>query len=214
MKKKLVLKKYLKTQYLYEFKCNPKIFNNLEQFSNAVDWSEYKSRIGSDKYKGGLSYFGNNNSLTNSKSLNELHSWLEKCIQGVKEDIELYKNNFIKLKISQSWLNCSFKGNVHHLHFHSLSILSGILYLTDPAFTIFCPNSLYSLPSLFPNKGKLENYTYKGKKGYLVIFPSSLKHFVGPHMSDKPRISFSFNTWFSGSVGDPQKLTYIPESLK
>ena len=206
-------KNYLKTQFIYEFECNQKIFSDLEKFSNDLDWENCKKRIGADKYKGGLSYFGYNDSLTNSNSLNELHSWVEECLHKVKNDIEFYKNNIAKLKISQSWLNRSFKGNVHHLHFHSLSILSGIIYLTEPAFTIFCPNSLYSLPSLLPNKDILEKYTHKGKKGNLVIFPSSLKHFVGPHIRDEPRISFSFNSWFKGSIGDPKKQAYIPDSL-
>tara|TARA_B100001248_G_C27326722_1_gene429381 strand:+ start:507 stop:812 length:306 start_codon:yes stop_codon:yes gene_type:complete len=101
---------------------------------------------------------------------------------------------------------------VHHKHHHSLSLLSGILYLTEPANTIFFHESLYSIP-LISSIQTEEKFNYSAKKGSLIIFPSILKHCVGPHLGDESRITFSFNTWFKGDLGDPKKSRYLPEKF-
>ena len=72
---------------------------------------------------------------------------------------------------------------------------------------------MYSVPSILPKQKTQEKYTYKGEKGTLIIFPSSLKHCVGPYFGDEPRITLSFNSWFKGDLGDPKKSTYIPEKF-
>ena len=48
------------------------------------------------------------------------------------------------------------------------------------------------------------------KKGDLILFPSNLSHSVPANQSDEERISLSFNTWCTGSLGDIRSLTYLP----
>ena len=137
------------------------------------------------------------------------------CIKICKNQI-IYKTvspDISNLSVSQSWLNRSLKGNVHLNHSHPLSIISGILYLTEPAYTIFTFDSIYKNKYLFPNEDFKEKYCHSGKKGTLILFPSNLSHHVGPHLEDQPRITLSFNTWFKGSIGDKSKAAYIPEEF-
>ena len=102
--------------------------------------------------------------------------------------------------MSQIWLTYSKKGNLHFDHIHQLSILSRILYLTEPAYTIFTYDSIYKNKNLFPSENFKEKYCYSGKKGNLILFLSTLCHHVGPHLEDQPRITLSFNTCFKGSI--------------
>ena len=206
-------KKFFHQQPLYEFNLSDSVFKSIEEYSLKVNWSKCKKRIGCNKYEGGLTYFGKNYSLKNEPSLIGFHKSLEEYIFEVKKDIKHYKDSIPQLLVSQSWLNRSSKGNVHYNHSHSLSILSGILYLTEPAYTIFMFDSIYKNKYLFPNKDFREKHCHSGKKGTLILFPSNLSHHVGPHLEDQPRITLSFNTWFKGSIGDKSRASYIPEEF-
>ena len=50
---------------------------------------------------------------------------------------------------------------------------------------------------------------FETKNGALLIFPSSTMHRVAPNKSENCRISISFNTWFSGLVGERARLTEL-----
>ena len=200
-------------QFIYEFECTDSCIESIEEYSLKVNWENCKSRVGDNKFMGGLTHYGKNYSLKNEPSLTRFHKWLEVCICETKEDIKYFKENISNLLVSQSWLNCSYKGNVHHAHIHPLSILSGFVYLTEPAYTIFSYDSIYRNKYLLPKADFREKYCHSGRKGTLILFPSTLSHFVGPHLKDHPRITLSFNTWCKGSIGEKEKAAYIPEEF-
>ncbi len=56
---------------------------------------------------------------------------------------------------------------------------------------------------------KTVKYNYKGSLGELIIFPSSLKHWVGPNIEKEPRITLSLNSWFVGEIGCADSLSYL-----
>ncbi len=200
----------LPKQYLYEFNCPNKVFSDLKNFSKLINWDKACKRININKFEGGMTYFGSDSSLSNETTLENLHKWIENCLYKIKKDIINYDQNFEKLSISQSWLNLSKKGQIHHEHTHPLSILSGIIYLTENCSTTFYLKSIYDNPLILPNKNFEEKIDHFGKKGSLIIFPSNLKHSVGPHLYSNDRITFSFNSWFKGSLGDKNNGSYIP----
>ena len=47
------------------------------------------------------------------------------------------------------------------------------------------------------------------KQGMIIIFPSSLKHSVERVMEKDTRISLSFNSFVTGSIGDKVNLTEL-----
>ena len=79
------------------------------------------------------------------------------------------------------WVNYVEKGSINRKHNH-LGHLSGVIYHTD------CKNS----PTYFEN-----GFSYRGKKGDIIIFPSSTVHYVPIHKDKKSRITISYNLYYN-----------------
>ena len=207
------LKKVL-NQNIFSFQCPDHLIKKIDAYYKLINWDKVAKRNNKkSKFENGRSYIPEGNSLTKIEELDSLHTWFKIAANSVRESVGWDKEFIKKIKISQSWLNYSKKGEVHHLHSHGLSLLSGILYLTEPSSTQFFIPSIYSLPSCIASKSDSEiliKEHYEGKKGELIIFPSKLDHWVGPNMSMNKRITLSFNTWFEGEAGIAKNLCYIP----
>lgn len=119
--------------------------------------------------------------------------------------------NQVELYITNSWFNWTENGDFHHPHNHPNSILSGVFYVDaeeDDSITFFNPNNfLGNLRIKSRETGKWASATWKCpvKKGSMLIFPSTLRHQVEPRSNTckRTRISLSFNTWFRGTIGNP-----------
>ena len=148
-------------------------------------------------------------------------------LESVRKFIQIKLNQYAThvmastnpLKITQSWLNRSKKGQFHHEHSHPNSIVSGVWY---PIFNDELPPIRFhnkNLPSIVLGAHKHNQYnssTYQPSKlirsGSLILFPSNVIHNVPPNNTDKERISLSFNTWADGDIGDINSLTYLPNN--
>ncbi len=205
------------SQELFVFECPEKHFSVLSDYAKNIEWESLKSRVSSYKnIKGGRSFTGKLLTLSKNIELIDLHQWIEECLNLCFKEIGWDSNYFEGLSITQSWLNFSATGEGHHPHYHSLSILSGILYLTSDCSTQFFSPSIYRLPDLIaPRKdsNKMIKEHVQMKKGTLIIFPSSLLHMVGPNMKKEVRITMSINSWFTGQIGNPRLLSVIPPNL-
>lgn len=200
---------------LFLYTCPEPEFESLRAYTNSVNWSEVRHR--SNQSKAGRSYIPKSKKLQHEECLNGLHDWVRSCMNDAKTKIGWRDQTIPELAITQSWLNRSDTGEEHHKHVHQLSILSGILYITEPAETEFITPSIYSLPSIIaPDKKtqfKSNTTILKAEEKALVIFPSSLKHGVGPNLEPFARYTFSVNTWIKGDHGVREELAFIPEQL-
>ena len=113
-----------------------------------------------------------------------------------------------RLEITSMWANKLVKGDIHPPHTHSNNVFSGVYYLKGgspiqffdprPQASVLHPNLKYSN---FDNSGMIG---FNSSKGYGLIFPSWLQHWV--NTTDKTRISISWNILLRGDYGQPGTL--------
>ena len=75
------------------------------------------------------------------------------------------------------WINYSYKGNNNPEHHHT-GFVSGVIYLNNKNDATY-----------FVDK----NITFVGKKGDMILFPSSFKHKVEKQKKEYERVTFAFN---------------------
>ncbi len=200
---------------LYTYQCPESEYQSLKHFVKTVDWSVVRRR--GDQHNAGRSYIPQSGSLHNLETLEDVHCWVAACCNDAKKQVGWRLETVPDLAISQSWLNRSDTGEKHHRHRHPLSILSAIMYLSEPAETEFIAPSIYALPFILAPDGKTQSISnvtfFKAKERTLVVFPSSLKHGVAPNLEVGSRYTFSANTWIKGAHGISHELAFIPESL-
>jgi uncharacterized protein (TIGR02466 family) len=130
-----------------------------------------------------------------------------------------YANNILatnhKLNITQSWINRSASGGSHKIHNHPNSIVSGVFYLqleNDMPQISFYKDvvSQFHLSQKYITDFTTDYFSLLAESGTLLLFPSHLKHAVPQNKSTKERISLSFNTFCSESLGNIESLTYLP----
>lgn len=202
------------SQQLHTFTCPSDVLDTILSYNSKIDWNIIERRgklTANSSKKSGKSYLSASGSLTEEKDLNDLHQWINQCLNIVVSMTEWRKESIHELSVSQSWLNQSEIGDQHHRHTHALSILSGILYLTDNSETKFYMPSIYNLNSSILASAEIYNvqHVHKGTKGELIIFPSTLEHSVDPNLEPYPRITLSANSWFTGSAGIIEELAYV-----
>lgn len=159
------------------------------------------------------SYVLNNALLSNLKSF--IVSSLEKFFYETYNPIDS-----VKIKLTQSWVNYSSKGQFHHNHCHPNSIISGVFYINANKFfdkITFFKNS-YIFES---NHGQIKydikdfntfnsnSWWFPVNTGDLIIFPSNLIHGVDPIDHDDTRISISFNSFVEGNLVNEDNLTLL-----
>lgn len=151
--------------------------------------------------------------LTKHKKFKRLGEWLEESVNMYFR--EVHKPKFdVKLRITQCWANYSEKNNWHHQHAHPNSFISGVFYVqADPqSDKIFFSKTKYNqleVPSDNFNIWNSQTWWFENVPGRLVMFPSSLSHYVDPVKVDQCRVSISFNTFPVGTMGDGATLTEL-----
>lgn len=187
----------------YEFQCNEQLINDLLEMAKI---NEYKSNASNKTSQSRLRY----------KPLND---WIEKCLAEINQD--LYDKPSFDIKVTDCWVNKSSYTEKHHVHSHSNSLLSGVLYLTthDKKSTtkFFFPNPFYNIE--FTNLFAMQDSVITSKKtlttevapiaGKLVIFPSHIQHETTTNITRDNRYTISFNTFVSGVIGNDDSLTRL-----
>ena len=127
----------------------------------------------------------------------------------VQQSIDKYKSNIMKIKtkselyITESWTVYLNNGQSVHSHNHANSIVSGVLYYNDAKISFVNDKRpfLWFDESEF-NEFNSNEHMMNLSQGDLILFPSSLVHFVKPIEQEKTRMSLSFNTFVKGTVSE------------
>lgn len=107
----------------------------------------------------------------------------------------------------QAWPNVNRRGDYHGPHNHGWSYLSGTYYVQVPAersqdgedglhpaaITFSDPRFGAYRHSIAADPNAKARYTVHPRPGTLLMWPSTLTHYVHPNLSDETRISISFN---------------------
>lgn len=178
--------------------------NEIEYFSNLEITNNFLNRRSIESY------------ILDSPELSDLKKFIQDTLNFYF--LEIYKpTDDLEIYITQSWMNVSNIGELHHSHNHPNSFISGTLYISadrkvdaihfskdDASSLRIIPTdyNIYNSPSWFYNVGS----------GDLLLFPSTLTHnvdVVKESETRKERISLSFNTFLKGKLGSKELLSEL-----
>jgi uncharacterized protein (TIGR02466 family) len=155
---------------------------------------------------------------TNVLDRPELENLKKFCLDSVNLFVKAYNppKNFLSFYITQSWINYTKQNQSHHSHYHHNSFISGVFYLNANIKhdKIYFVNSNPIQPMI---KYTAESFTQFNSEDWfvpvetstLLLFPSSLKHFVAINNQPYQRVSLSFNTFVEGLLGEKTTLTEL-----
>ena len=141
--------------------------------------------------------FGSENKhVLDQKQFKNLKKELELILQDYFDKIICPANDIVPY-ITQSWLNYSepgkFKVKIYSIDMKNVN-LDKISFVNHDYKMIRPEVKEY-------NVFNSVQWTIPVKTNDVILFPSSLPHFVPPNEGDKIRISLSFNTFIKGTVG-------------
>lgn len=132
----------------------------------------------------------------------KVFAWINNCLEEVRN----YYFTAGKLSIIDAWVHKSNFGEKSSSHWHSMSMFSGIFYLTDHPNTLTyfeMPDDYYNrYEGLFGTILKKDQIKISSvpKKGKLLIWPSHIKHYVDTHRYKDVRYTLAFNAFLEGDL--------------
>ena len=145
-------------------------------------------------------------------------------------DVDLDKNKFY---MTTSWMNRYSKDQWSDLHYHSNSLISGVLYFEDCDDTsdiVFYKRQ--GLDNIFSDTVNIDHkkefdtskksYLYHQRKlnvspekWDLIMFPSNLNHSVNQNIhANKNRYSLAFNSFATGQLGTSSSIMFLDKNKK
>jgi len=132
-----------------------------------------------------------------------------KEIKNLCNNITLHANEYFKnilknkknIFLDSLWVNVNNYKDFNMMHEHPFSKISGVFYVKTPKN---CGNIVFISDSkilsyLYPdsmtefNNYNASRFYLQSMENVLYLFPSWLNHYVEPNLSNKDRISISFN---------------------
>ena len=151
------------------------------------------------------------------EELSDLKTVIQKHVDSFFRGVLKVQTN-CSLRITQSWCNYGDSRHYHHKHKHPNSAISGVYYPQaehkEDSINFYSPLDLYNttIMCLFTEANPFNSpgYSVRTNTGTLLLFPSWLEHEVEPvEERTSTRISLSFNTFYTGTVGDERSLTEL-----
>ena len=197
-------------QRIYSFECPKDCLDSLVEFSEGLVDSQLVKR--SDSCQSGSFYLLGEREQDRPELL-QLNRWLEQCMAEARDCIVWDQQRFPNLVVTQRWINLSRKLDSHRMHVHPLSILSGVLCLSEQVELDLFVGSIYSLPAFFcADTGEsdlLVKQTLQLSRGDMILFPSSLRHGVSEYHGNEKRMTLAFNSFFAGAIGSEHELASL-----
>ena len=203
----------VKSDYFMMFSAPPLFVaefpGDIESVQRAMDTMSFRKSLNNDTTV--------NQFVLDEPEFVELKDFCEFCIAKYMHDVLHVTNH--KMVITQSWGNCTPNAHSHPKHYHLNSIISGVYYVKsgDEAPPIVFdtirqdpfPIRPESDPALGTNEFMNDSYSFPASTGHLVIFPSTLHHYVPRNEGQEDRVSISFNTFPKLPVGSHDNSTLL-----
>ena len=142
--------------------------------------------------------------------------------EAVHEVLGIYARDVLGITqtiyVTQSWSLINEPNVGMHGHSHSNSFVSGSLYYTrlpdPPSNMIFDRHRSYQQLELTPDFDKRSIYNtpvnvVTPRENEVILFSSSLQHFVETNRSSEPRYSIAFNTFVKGKFGNYRDVSEL-----
>ena len=195
-----------------QHKCFPTIIN---EFEFDMDKQEYDLVINELNDEGGWLDDTYKDSVpavlikqTDANLGNRIPKFTNQIGEITRKVCEQYSYKYDSFDITGMWANKLQKGDTHPPHTHSNNIFSGVYYLEGGSeIQFFDPRPQASVLQIDVTKVTLSNASmlaFDSQKGAGLIFPSWLTHWVP--VTDKTRISISWNILLRGDYGQPGTL--------
>jgi len=132
--------------------------------------------------------------------------------------LDIYRQTVLntdnELYITQSWTNKNGKGTQHQAHYHANSVISGTLYFSPDEGVppiVFKSDRKTAIQVQYKqqNAYTADTFSFKPRTSMLILFPSSIEHFVPVNNATSTRISLAFNTFVRGHLGEEKNLTAL-----
>ncbi len=134
-----------------------------------------------------------------------LANWAEESVEEIYLDI--YNKPYAhSMAVTSMWITQTKRGEYTHLHKHPWSVISGIVYLTgESGDTTFVRENPYDDTNGRMNMSHAHKHEHAHKLslGKMLIFPSTLAHFVNTNTEDSTRHTLSFNMMPRTVYADP-----------
>jgi len=141
---------------------------------------------------------------------------------AVQEALDAYAREVLGISqniyVTQSWSLINHPGVGMHGHSHSNSFLSGSLYYCElpnpPSNMIFDRHRNYQQIEAQPDMDKRNIFNtpvnvITPRANEVILFSSSLQHFVQSNEADEPRYSIAFNTFIKGKLGSYRDVSEL-----
>ena len=112
-----------------------------------------------------------------------------------KDEFKLYHGNY--------WVNINYQHSYNNVHTHPGCWYSGVFYLQVPeetrgsgALQFLSGHSKHMSDFVHCSRRDTDNFVVDPREGDVLLFPSSMLHYVEPNEVDFDRISIAFNNDF------------------
>jgi len=160
-----------------------------------------------ERIRRGLPELGPGRGWQSEQTLHEREEFrdLVACVNNaVQSVLRFLRIGYDAFDITGCWATVLAKGAIHKAHSHPNNFLSGVYYvrthLGTDTINFHDPRSQTSVirpPVVELTAENTDQVVMTVKNGTLLIFPAYLQHSVDANMSEKERISISFNIMFS-----------------
>jgi uncharacterized protein (TIGR02466 family) len=126
--------------------------------------------------------------------------WLmQNVARFARQALAPYYDDFAhhELRLGSYWANVLGRGGFNAPHHHLPQHWSGCYYVSAAGVVADAANMAGWIEFVNPNPTQSQwgsgNFGYAPRAGTMLLFPSSLTHYVHPHDSDEVRVSIAFN---------------------
>ena len=146
------------------------------------------------------------------------HPRLTRLRRVVESHLNTYRKAVMctdnELYITQSWTNRNARSSQHASHYHANSVLSGTLYLSVDEQVppiVFKSDRKTAIQVSYKEQNiyTADTFSFWPRTSVIVLFPSTIEHFVPVNQSDTTRLSLAFNTFVRGHLGRESALTEL-----